>query len=191
MTIAVFSGSFNPVHCGHAMMANFISQFCEVDEVWMMPTPLNPLKTDNPPASFHHRFEMCGIVARKCCNVKVSDFEKDLPQPNYTYRTLCELKKKYPGVKFKLVIGSDNWKVFEKWRDYDKIINEFGLIVYPRPGYEVAGKLPSNVQLLVNAPVALLSSSFLREAIKSNKNLNYMIDPQVAQYIKSNKLYME
>lgn len=189
MTIAIFSGSFDPIHCGHAMMANYLAQFSDVDEVWLMPSRLNPLKTDTPPASFADRMKMCRIVADKCSGVKVSDFELRLPSPSYTYDTLSELKNKFPQHCFKLLIGSDNWVLFDKWRNHQKIISEFGLVVYPRPGYEVASPLPSNVTVLDEAPIALISSTFIREALRQEKNLNFLIDVDVYGYIKQNSLY--
>lgn len=190
MNIGLFSGSFDPIHCGHAMAVNYLVQYGGLDSVWLLPSPLNPLKTEVPPADFRHRFEMCRIVAAKCVGVEVSDFEESLPLPSYTYDTLCRLKMHFPQHKFRLVIGSDNWLLFDKWKNSEKIISEFGLIIYPRPGYSVDGKLPENVTLLKNAPVALLSSTFIREALKAHKNMNFFLDNDVTEYIQQNKLYI-
>lgn len=189
MRIGLFSGSFDPIHCGHAMMVNYVSQYAGLDEVWLMPSPLNPLKSETPPVSFAHRLEMCRIVAGKCERVKVSDFEDSLPSPSYTYDTLSALKEARPEDEFRLVIGSDNWHKFGLWRNADGIVSEFGLLVYPRPGFEVEGNLPENVILLKDAPVAVLSSTFVREAISQRRNLTYFLDEEVIDYIKKNKLY--
>ncbi|MBD5195719.1 MAG: nicotinate-nucleotide adenylyltransferase [Bacteroidales bacterium] len=189
MKIAVYSGSFDPIHTGHAMIANYLSQYCDLDSVWLMPSPLNPLKKDSTPAPDNKRLQMCQIVARKCRNVEVSDFEFNLPKPSFTYRTLCELRDAFPQHTFSLVIGSDNWLCFDKWRDYDKIISEFQILIYPRPGYEISGTLPAGVILLDNAPQALISSTFIRNGIAEGKNMNFFIDPEVSDYIKINELY--
>lgn len=187
MKIGILGGSFNPVHCGHAMMANYLSQYADVDEIWLMPSPLNPLKYDTLPVDFNLRLEMCRIVARKCYRVKVSDFEESLPRPNYTYLTLCKLKETYPEHIFKLIIGSDNWIHFDRWFNFEKIIEEFPIIIYPRPGYDIDEPLPENVVLLNDAPMAVISSTFIRNALKENKNLNYFLDPEV--YNLCRKIY--
>lgn len=187
--IGIFSGSFDPIHVGHAMVANFLAQYCGFDAVWLMPSPINPLKQGTSPVSEDLRIEMCRIVAGKCSNVKVSDFEFNLPRPSYTWRTLCELRKSFPEHRFSLVIGSDNWLVFDRWRNHEDIIREFEIIIYPRPGYDVSGALPSNVNLLCDAPQALISSTFARQGIREGKNMNYFIDPDVIEFIKVNKLY--
>lgn len=188
MKIGIFGGSFDPIHCGHAMVANYVSQLGELDCVWLMPSPQNPIK-QNVVADFWHRLNMCRIVSSKCNAVEVSDFENNLPAPHYTYETLCALRDSFPQDEFKLIIGSDNWETFRKWKNPDKIIDEFGLIVYMRPGFKVDGQLPENVTLINDAPVAFISSTLIRKMLKSNMNLDYLIDSDVIRYIKDNKLY--
>lgn len=189
MKIGIYSGSFDPIHIGHAMIANYLSQYCGLDEVWLMPSPLNPLKLDALPAEVDHRMNMARIVAGKCCDVKVSDYELSLPSPSYTYRTLCSLKRDWPEHDFTLVIGSDNWCEFHRWKNPDKIIREFSILIYPRPGYEIEEKLPDRVSIVREAPQALISSTFIRDGIRSGKNMNFFLDPQVADYIIKHKLY--
>lgn len=189
MKIGIFSGSFDPIHTGHAMVSNYLSQYCGLDKVWLMPSPLNPLKQGTRPADEAHRLDMCAIVARKCASVEVSDFEFGLPRPSYTWRTLQLLREAYPEVEFSLVIGSDNWLVFDRWRNYEDIVREFPIIIYPRPGYPVGGELPGSVTLLSDAPQALISSTFVREGLKEGKNMNYFLDPEVTDFIKKHRLY--
>lgn len=188
MKIGIFGGSFDPIHCGHAMVANYVSQLGELDCVWLMPSPQNPIK-QTVVADFWHRLNMCRIVASKCHAVEVSDFENKLPAPHYTYETLRALRDSFPQDEFKLIIGSDNWESFRKWRNPDKIIDEFGLIVYMRPGFKVDGQLPENVTLINDAPTAFISSTLIRKMLNSDLNLNYLIDSDVMRYIKDNKLY--
>lgn len=187
--IGIFSGSFDPIHTGHAMIANYISQWGGVDEVWLMVSPQNPLKEHESQASESDRLAMVGLVAEDCSNVKASDFEFGLPLPTYTYRTLCLLKEHYPRHEFTLVIGSDNWEIFGQWRDSEKIISEFGIIIYPRPGHDVVGDLPEGVKLMKESPQALISSTFVRESLKEGKNLNYFLPVRVYDYVKRNGLY--
>lgn len=191
MKIGVFGGSFDPIHSGHAMVANYAAQWLGLDEVWLMVSPLNPLKQGSLPASDNHRLRMAETVAQKCTGVKASDFEFSLPKPSYTARTLQELQKTYPQHEFSLIIGSDNWLEFDKWRDTDNILSNFKIIIYPRPGYDIVDNtLPDGVTLAEEAPQALISSSFLRKSVKEGKNLNFFLPPEVFEYIKDKKLYI-
>ncbi len=190
MRVGIFSGSFDPIHTGHAMIANYASQWLDLDEVWIIVSPLNPLKEGSRPAPDSDRLAMASIVAAECPRVRASDFEFSLPVPSYTYRTLSCLRERYPEHTFSLIIGSDNWQRFQQWRDSDKIIDEFHLYIYPRPGYDVDPvALPLSVTLMEDAPQALISSSFVRESVKEGKNLNYFLPTEVFEYILENNLY--
>ena len=112
-----------------------------------------------------------------------------MPLPSYTYKTLTALKSAFPDGDFKLIIGSDNWVDFDKWRDSEKIIDEFGVLVYLRPGFEVKGEESEKVRFLREAPQAYLSSTFIRSALAENKNMRYFLDPDVIDYIIENNLY--
>lgn len=189
MRIGVFSGSFDPVHTGHAMIANYASQWLGFDEVWLMVSPRNPLKHDSC-APDSCRLEMASIVASGCRNVKVSDFEFSLPLPSYTYHTLSLLRESYPENEFCLIIGSDNWVDFHRWRDHDRIIREFRIFIYERPGYPLSSILPAGVERIDGAPLAFISSTFVRNALKEGRNLNYFLPPGVFEYISQHKLYL-
>lgn len=191
MNIAVFSGSFNPVHTGHAMLASWCAQFCpQIDEVWMLVSPQNPLKQDSEMLPQEQRLEMVKIVADGCCGVLASDFEFHLPLPSFTYRTLCALRDRWPEHRFRLMTGSDNWLIFDRWRDADKIIKEFGLLIYPRPGYQLApDSLPANVTYMAAAPQIELSSTFIRQGLAASLDMNYFLPSAVYRYIQDNNLY--
>ncbi|MDE6754560.1 MAG: nicotinate-nucleotide adenylyltransferase [Muribaculaceae bacterium] len=189
MRIGIYSGSFDPIHSGHAMLANFVAQSGEVDEVWLMVSPLNPLKQGTHPAADAHRLQMVDLVAKECEGVRTSDFELSLPVPSYTYTTLCRLREAFPQHSFRIIIGSDNWKVIDRWRNADKIIDEFGIIIYPRPGYEITFPLPDKVTYLQDAPTVELSSTFIRNLLKTGKNINYFVPIAVSDYIRQNNLY--
>lgn len=191
MRIGIFSGSFDPVHTGHAMIANYASQWSDLDEVWIVVSPLNPLKKGSHPAPDSDRLAMASLVAAKCDGVRVSDFEFSLPIPSYTYNTLVCLRERFPEHEFSLIIGSDNWLQFDKWRDSEKIVRDFSIYIYPRPGYDICKEdMPLGVTVMDAAPRALISSSFVRDSVKEGKNLNYFLPGEVFDYILKHRLYL-
>lgn len=189
MKIGIYGGSFDPIHTGHAMVANFIAQCNVVDEVWITVSRKNPLKEHEVYATDVHRLEMANLVAKKCENVKVCDIEMHMPVPSFTYDTLSLLKEKYPQHDFKVIIGSDSIINFSLWKDNESILNEFGLIVYPRPGFPLPSREPYNMIFLNGAPEFSISSSLVREYIRSGWNINYFVPVEVFEYINKNKLY--
>lgn len=186
----IFCGSFDPVHIGHAMIAGYVSQCGVADELWLTPSRVNPLKTDRPPVDDTHRIAMCQLVAARSGRIRVCDIESGLPLPSFTFRTLTCLRDRFPDREFILLIGSDNWLLFDRWRDYDKILSDFGILIYPRPGYSVdASSLPSGVDLMDEAPQALISSTFVRDSIREGRALDFFVPDEVLEYIKKHRLY--
>ncbi len=191
MKIGIYSGSFDPIHTGHAMVANYCAQWGGVDEVWLMVSRVNPLKAGTHPAGGDHRLKMAKLVAEGCKGVKASGFELTLPEPSYTYYTLCRLKERYPEHEFRLIIGSDNWANIGRWRNAHKIIMEFGLLIYPRPGFDIPNDPPQGVEVMGSGPTAMVSSTFIREALKEGRNVNFFLPVVVADYIKEHGLYQK
>lgn len=189
MTIGIYGGSFDPIHTGHAMVANFVSQCNVVDEVWLVVSRQNPLKKHSCIASDKDRLAMAELVGKNCLDTKVSDIELNLPFPSYTIDTLKELKKRYPDYFFKVIIGSDTLLTFEKWNKSEEILNEFGVIVYPRPGFPLPTIQPEGMTFLNGAPEFGVSSSLIREYISSGWNINYFVPLAVSEYIRQNNLY--
>lgn len=186
----LFGGSFDPIHIGHAMLANHVSQLPGVEELWLMPGRVNPLKADRPPTADEHRLRMCSLVAERCANVRVTDVELRLPEPSYTWRTLEHLRENFPGRRFVLLIGSDNWLCFDRWARHEEILRSCGLAIYPRPGFDVdPAALPVNVRYLENPPIARISSTFVRRELAEGKNLRYLVPADVLEYIKIHRLY--
>lgn len=188
----IFCGSFDPIHAGHAMVASYVAQFAGLDELWLMPSPLNPLKAESKPASNDDRMAMCRLVAERIPRCRVSDFEQRLPLPSYTFRTLRELKKEYPDRDFVLVIGSDNWQIFPRWRNWEEILRDFDVLIYPRPWYGVSlGNAYPRVALIEDpeAPSAQISSTFIRRAVAEGKETRFWLTPEVADYIRVRGLY--
>ncbi|MBD5271617.1 MAG: nicotinate-nucleotide adenylyltransferase [Bacteroides sp.] len=190
MKIGIFGGSFNPVHIGHLMLASYMQQFEGFDEVWLMLSPLNPLKA-NPSELIPDltRLKMLEIAVAGVAGLKVSDIELSMPRPSYTINTLRYLAKRYPRHSFRLIIGADNWKIFSQWRDSEKIIEEFGVTVYPRPGYTIPTIYDDNVDVVSSAPLAEISSTFLRKAIARGKDMRFFLPQGVENFIRDNNLY--
>lgn len=190
MNIGIFSGSFNPIHIGHVILANYIVEFTEIDEIWFLVSPQNPLKSAEELSDQQLRLEMTKLALRKYAKLKVSDFEFDMPKPSYTIDTLRALREKYLENTFSLIIGADNWNVFESWREYDKIWEEFALKVYPRLGSRITipNKLKHKVEAL-DSPIVEMSSTFIRESIAEGKNISAFLPEGVYEYIVEKGLY--
>lgn len=194
MKIGIYSGSFNPVHEGHIALCDYLVQEGVVDEVWLIRSPLNPLKANaaNTLAPDEDRQKMLELAIEGHRGLKVCCIEDTLPKPNYTINTLQALQKLFPGEEFHLIVGMDNWLIFDRWRAYDTILNDFHLIVYPRPGYkeetiEALQNLTSHVRI-VDAPQYDISSTEIREAISKGEDTKLM-NAKVLEYIKEKSLY--
>lgn len=175
----IFGGSFNPIHIGHLALANYLCEFEGLDELWFMVTPQNPLKQETELLDDETRLHLVKSATQGYPKFKASDFEFHLPKPSYTIDTLDELRKAFPEREFYLIIGADNWSIFNKWKDHQRILDESQLFIYPRKGYEIEeNKLPANVRL-VKAPEMEISSTFIREAIKQGKDIRYFLPPYV------------
>ncbi|MEE1338144.1 MAG: nicotinate (nicotinamide) nucleotide adenylyltransferase [Muribaculaceae bacterium] len=190
MKIGVLGGSFNPIHIGHAILANYITQCTDIEQLWLMVSPQNPLKSELPQSYDVHRLAMTELVASKCDNVITSGFEFTLPKPSYTVDTLKALREKFPLHEFVLVIGADNWQNFEKWKDWQEILDKHNILVYPRMGSEIVipDDLCNKVEKL-DSPIIEISSTYIREQLKKGKNMNFFLPKDVYRYILENNLY--
>ena len=195
MKVGIFGGSFDPIHNGHIRLARYVLEHTDLDEVWLMVSPRNPLKDHGPIASDDQRLEMARIAVEGIPGLKVSDFEFSLPIPSYTYLTLTELKKAYPDIDFRLIIGADNWASFDRWRNPHEILDGFGLIVYPRPGDPLTldpSHLPldpSRLTLLAAAPQMPVSSTRIREMLSRGSDAATLLPASVLSYIHLNRVY--
>lgn len=191
MKIGILGGSFNPIHIGHAILANYITQYTDIEQLWLMVSPQNPLKSEISDSFDVHRLAMAELVASKCDNVITSGFEFTLPKPSYTISTLNALTKKFPQHEFVLIIGADNWQNFNKWKDFELILKNHNIYVYPRKGYEI--NIPDDLKdmvLSLNSPIVEVSSTFIREQLKTNRNMNFYLPQDVYKYILEKRLYM-
>lgn len=193
MTTGIFGGSFDPVHKGHTGLARHIVESGLCDRVLLMVSPLNPLKADRPPVFFGDRLEMVRIAVSDIPGVEASDFEVSLPLPSYTYNTLLSLSKAFPGHRFRLIIGTDNWNVFDRWKNPGEILRGFSPIIYPRPGIELdPGSLPEGIDFLADSPEIAVSSTELRALLADpDATRPDLIDPKVWSYARSRRLYQK
>lgn len=175
MNIGIYGGSFNPIHFGHIRLVKWVAEHSDLDEVWLMVSPNNPLKTDadlkgkyDLRTNFAARLKAAqkALADTPCTKtLRASDFEAHLPRPSYTANTLRELSKAFPDHTFSLIIGADNWALIERWKEYDFILNNFRVFVYPRQGYDMVPRkdIPSDhVIFCYEAPLFNISSTALR-----------------------------
>lgn len=191
MKIGIFGGSFDPIHTGHAIIAQHVITSGIVDQLWLMVSPVNPLKADKVrQVSDADRLRMVEMVSRPMEGVETSAFEFSMPKPSYTIDTLNALQEKFPDDEFYLITGGDNWQIFNKWRNSEEILAKYHLLIYPRLGYEV--NIPVELQdrvKLIDAPVIELSSTEIRERLANGKSVRYYVPDEVLGYIERHHLY--
>ncbi len=189
MKIGLFFGSFNPIHIGHLIIANYMANHTDLDEVWIVVSPHNPLKTKSDLINMYDRLEMSRLATEDGLNIRVSDVELKLPQPSYTIDTLTHLHEKYPHHQFSLIMGSDNLVSLKKWKNYELILRDYHIHVYPRPGFEGAELLGDAAVTVTDTPLMELSATFIRNAVKEGKNVQYFVPDKVLKFIESKNLY--
>ncbi len=188
--IAIFSGSFNPIHAGHLMLASYMCEFTSVEEVWLVVSPHNPLKETGELLDDHLRLEMVKAAVAPYRKLKVSDVEFHLPRPSYTIDTLDYLTAQHPGTRFSLIIGGDNWNQLPLWKEYERLLESYPMQIYPRPGEEVVipEALRESVQL-VDAPLLEISSTFIRRSIREGKEMRAFLPEGAYELIEKNGWY--
>ncbi|WP_335967130.1 nicotinate (nicotinamide) nucleotide adenylyltransferase [Galbibacter sp. PAP.153] len=190
--VGLYFGTFNPIHIGHLAIANHMAEFSDLDEVWLVVTPHNPLKKKNTLLDNHHRFELVYRATETYDKLKPSDIEFGLPQPNYTVNTLAYLDEKYPDYAFCLIMGEDNLRTFHKWKNYDVILERYQMYVYPRINKvgEPESKFDNHSKIKkVEAPIMEISSTFIRNAIANGKNIRPLLNTKVWEYIDQMNFY--
>jgi len=190
MKIALFFGSFNPIHVGHLAIAQIVAENTEMDKVWFVVSPQNPFKKKS---SLLHEFDRLDLVQTAINdnpNFGVTDIEFRMPKPSYTIDTLVRLQEKYPKHEFRLIIGGDNLKQFKKWKNYHKILEYFGLFVYPRPNMTMNSDVLEHPHVqLIQAPLLDISATFIRKSIQSNRSIKYLVPDDVEALIRLKKFY--
>ena len=191
MKIGLFFGSFNPIHIGHLIIANHLVEHSELDQVWFVVTPHNPHKKKSTLLADNHRLSMVNAAVEEYPNLKASNIEFGLPQPNYTVNTLAHLNEKYPEHQFSLIMGEDNLNSLHKWKNYEVILESYSVIVYPRvSNNKNALELIShpNIQK-IEAPIIEISATLIRNSIKNNKGFKPLVPPAVWNFIDEMNFY--
>lgn len=190
MTITgLFFGSFNPVHIGHMAIANYMLEFTRIDELWFVVSPQNPLKKKETLLDDYHRLELTRLAVGKDDRFSVSNIEFGLPQPSYTIDTLTYLKEKQPYREFWIIMGADGLRNFNKWKNADVLAENYPRLVYPRPGVSKEEILNHKNVTLVDAPLMEISSSFIRRAIRNEKDMKYFLPEKTYKYIRDMHFY--
>lgn len=189
MKIGLYFGSFNPVHIGHLAIANYIREFSDLGQIWFVISPHNPLKEKKSLLADFHRLEMVNIALGDSVFYKASNIEFSLPKPTRTIDTLAYLFDKYPNHEFSMIMGSDNLVNLHKWKNYEEILKNYKIYIYPRPNVPACqfDNHPSVIK--INAPLIEISSSFIRESIKNKKNMEFFLPSRVWEYIKEMHFY--
>ncbi len=194
MKIGLYFGTFNPIHVGHLIIANHLAENSDLDQIWMVVTPHNPLKNKQTLLDDYQRLQLVFLATEDYPKIRPSDIEFKLSQPNYTVNTLAHLKDKFPQHVFSLIMGEDNVKSLNKWKNHEFILENHDIYVYPR----ISSETDTNQNLvfknhpkihLINAPIVEISSTFIRENIKKNKNIRPLLPEKVWEYIDHNNLY--
>ena len=189
MRVGLFFGSFNPVHIGHMALANYMLCFTDMQEVWMVVSPQNPLKSKNQLLDQQKRLNLVRTAIDDYPKIRASNIEFGLSQPSYTINTLVHLKEKYPKHDFSLIMGQDNLQSFHKWKNYEEILKHYQIYVYPRPG-ATNGEFENHPHVhLTEAPVIDISSTFIRNAIKAKKNVRFFLPEKVWEEIDGMNYY--
>jgi nicotinate-nucleotide adenylyltransferase len=191
MKIGLYFGTFNPIHIGHLIIANHMAEHSDLDQIWLVVTPHNPHKQKNTLLDDYHRLHMVHLATEDFPKIKPSDIEFKLPQPNYTINTLVHLQEKHSNYEFSLIMGEDNLNSLHKWKNYEAILQHHYIYVYPRlHSGEINTQFENHPKIhKINAPVVQLSSTFIRENIKNNKNVIPMLPHKVWEYVEHNLFY--
>jgi nicotinate-nucleotide adenylyltransferase len=200
--IGLYFGTFNPIHVGHLVIANHMAEYTDLDEVWLVVTPQNPLKKKTSLLEDYHRLAMVKIAIDDNTKLRASDIEFTLPKPSYTVNTLVYLREKYPEKKFALIMGEDNLRTLHKWKNYEEILAQHKIYVYPRTltesELEEMNQIDSNSKpevynhaniILVDAPVMKVSASFIRKSIQDKKDVRYLLTEPVFKYVEEMNFY--
>ena len=188
MKIGIFPGSFNPVHIGHLALANYVVEYGEFDEIWFLITPQSPLKKKSDLLDQHLRLAWLEKSISDYPKFKICTIELEMSQPTYTINTLQKLRIMFPDYTFDLIIGSDNWEAFHRWKDYQLILKNFKTWIYPRLG---TGKIifnHPNVRIIKNAPKMEISSTFIRKAIRRGKDIRFFLPSGIYEDIIESKI---
>jgi nicotinate-nucleotide adenylyltransferase len=188
MHIGLYFGSFNPIHIGHLVIANHVVEHSDVDKIWFVVSPHNPLKDAHSLLNEYDRLHLVELAIQDNSKFRASNVEFHLPKPSFTVDTLAYLSERFPLEQFSIVMGSDSFQNLPRWKNYEHLVKHYSFIVYNRPGFAVEDTLGAKVQVL-DAPLLDISSTFIRKQIKEGKSTRYILPDAVWKYVEENRYY--
>jgi nicotinate-nucleotide adenylyltransferase len=188
--VGLFFGSFNPVHIGHLIIANIMAETTDLDKVWMVVSPQNPLKPSKGLLHEFDRYDMVRAAVYDHYKIEASDIEFHLPKPSYTIHTLVHLSERHPDKHFRVIVGEDNLVNFPKWKNYERILEDYGLYVYPRPDAQPSPLIEHPNVRLVEAPLLDISATFIRNCVKKRQSIRYMVPDIVDEMIRAKGFFL-
>ncbi|WP_297096202.1 nicotinate (nicotinamide) nucleotide adenylyltransferase [uncultured Draconibacterium sp.] len=190
LKVGLYFGSYNPIHIGHLAIANYMVEYTDIDQLWFVVSPQNPLKKKNNLLDDYQRLELVHRAVDGDDRFRASNIEFSLPKPSYTVDTLAYLKDQHPNYHFKILMGSDNLENFHKWKNYETILEDYGIIVYPRPGFDPEKvQVEKNITIAKDAPLMEISSSFIRKALKEGKDVRHFLPQKSWEYLEEMNFY--
>ena len=190
MKIGLFFGSFNPIHVGHLIIANYMAQYSDIEQVWLVVSPHNPHKDKASLARDRDRLNMIQLAVEGNTRLRASNIELKMPQPSYTIDTLTYLHEQYPQHEFALIMGGDNLATLPKWKNYELLLNNHLIYVYARPETDLGALVTHpNIRLLHEVPQMQISATFIRDSLKDRKSVRYLVADKVLEYIEESRLY--
>ncbi len=188
MKIGLYFGSFNPIHIGHLIIASYVANHADIQQVWFVVSPQNPLKPSSVLLNEYHRLHLVNLAIEGDLRMKATDVEFKMPRPSYTIDTLTYLAEKYPQHEFSLIMGSDSFQNLKKWKNFEALIKNYPFIIYLRKDFEVKDNYGARVQVL-NAPMLQISATEIRENIRNAKTIRYLVPEKVREEIEDNHYY--
>jgi nicotinate-nucleotide adenylyltransferase len=186
----LFFGSFNPIHIGHLIIASYMADYAELEEVWFVVSPQNPLKNKKNLLDEYQRLELVQLAIEDDPRFKVLDIEFNMPRPSYTINTVLELKQQFPDHHWALIMGADALASLPKWKNYEELQSLCKILAYPRPGFSLdPNSIPNTVTLFEEVPRMEISATFIRKTLRDFKDAQYLLPQKVYQYIKDNNLF--
>jgi len=187
--IGLFFGSFNPIHMGHLIIANLMAETTDLKKVWFVVSPQSPFKSGKGLLHEFDRYDMVRAAIHDNFNLDVTDIEFHLPKPSYTIHTLVHLQERHPDKEFKIIIGEDNLEGFTRWKNYERILEDYGLYVYPRPNVTNTDLKRHPHVKMIEAPLMDISATFIRTCIRNQQSVRYLVPDAVEAIIRAKKFY--
>jgi nicotinate-nucleotide adenylyltransferase len=188
MRVGLYFGSFNPVHCGHLIIANHLLNESDLEKIWFIVSPQNPFKQGSSLLNEYTRLHLLKLATEDDARIKISDIEFNLPRPSYTSTTLSHLAEKYPDHDFSIIMGSDSFQNLHKWNNYEFIVNNYPIYVYRRMGFGIDNHIKALLKT-VDAPLLQISATQIRQFVKSGKSIRYMVPEKVREEIEKYNYY--